>query len=132
MKLEGYAVRDIVPWEGGSGGKGIACEASSCTASFRYDGATGWHTLRVQYFDQSDGISRFRLQVNGQVIDQWVADARLPTHRMDSSASTRRQVEGVPLRPGDEIRLEGFPDAQEPAGLDYVEILAEHEPRLNP
>jgi hypothetical protein len=29
---------------------------------------------------------------------------------------------GIALRPGDVIRIEGVPDAGEPAALDYVEI----------
>ena len=33
-----------------------------------------------------------------------------------------RVVDGVALRPGDEIRIEGTRDGNEPAGLDYIEI----------
>jgi alpha-glucuronidase len=123
LKLDGYTVKEIVPWEGGSGGKGVACAAATCSASMRYDGAPGWHTVRIQYFDQMDGASRFRLSVNGQVIDEWTAAGRIPTRQMDSSASTRREIAGVALRAGDEIRIEGTPDGSEPAGLDYLEIL---------
>jgi alpha-glucuronidase len=123
MKLDGYTARDIVPWEGGSGGKGVACAAVRCAATMRYDGAAGWRTIRVQYFDQMDGVSKFRLLLNGEVVDQWSAADRIPSRRMDSSSSTRRQVSAVALRPGDEIRIEGTPDGGEPAGLDYVEIL---------
>lgn len=123
MTLEGYAVRDITPWESASGGKAVACEAASCSAAFRYDGAPGWHTIAVQYFDQMDGASRFRLLLGAQVIEEWRADKqRVPARRMDSSASTRRTITGVPLRPGDMIRIEGVPDGRETAGLDYVEI----------
>src|SRR6185437_3968065 len=55
MKLEGYQPKDVTAWEGASGGKGIACPAGTCTASTQYQGAAGWHTLQVQYFDQMDG-----------------------------------------------------------------------------
>ncbi len=123
MQLEGYAVRDVTPWEGASGGKGVACAAARCAASMRFEGAAGWHTIGVQYFDQMNGVSRFRLLVGGQTIDEWAADKTgVPARRMDSSASTRRMIAGVALRPGDEIRIEGVPDGGEPAGLDYIEI----------
>jgi hypothetical protein len=46
----------------------------------------------------------------------------VPARRMDSSASTRRTITGVSLRPGDLIRIEGAPDGREAAALDYVEI----------
>jgi alpha-glucuronidase len=125
MQLEGYAVRDVTPAEDASGGKAVACGAASCTASMRYDGAAGWYTLRVQYFDQADGISHFRLWIGKQLIDEWTADLMLPTRRLDSTSSTRRQIPGVALRRGDEIRVEGVPNGSEPAALDYVEILPE-------
>jgi alpha-glucuronidase len=123
MTLEGYGVRDITPWEGASGGKAVACDAASCSAAFRYDGAPGWRTIAVQYFDLMDGASSFRLLVGAEVIEEWRADKqRVPARRMDSSASTRRTITGVALRPGDLIRIEGFPDGRESAGIDYVEI----------
>jgi alpha-glucuronidase len=124
MKLEGYTPRDITPWEDASGGKAVACAAAAgCAATLRFDGAAGWYTVIVQYFDSMDGASRYRLLVGKQVIDQWTAADRVPTRRMDSSSSTRRVIPGVALRPGDEIRIEGVPDRTEPAGLDYVEIV---------
>ena len=126
MKLDGYTVRDITPFEDASGGKAVGCPvAAGCAATMRFDGAEGWYTINVQYFDSADGASRFRLLVGRQVIDQWTANDRLPTRRpglMDSTSSSRRVIAGVALRPGDEIRIEAVPDKTEPAGLDYVEI----------
>jgi len=123
MKLDGYQVTDVTPWEGASAGKGIACGAAKCTAATRYQGAAGWHTLRVEYFDQIDGISHFRLFIANQLVDEWSATDHIPTRKMDSSSSTMREIHGIALRPGDEIRIEATPDGNEKAGLDYVEIL---------
>ncbi|HYW47036.1 MAG TPA: alpha-glucuronidase family glycosyl hydrolase [Bryobacteraceae bacterium] len=126
MALEGYKVTDVTPWEDASGGKAVSCPASACTAKLRFDGAAGWYTLGVRYFDQNNGASRFRLRVDGQVIDQWIADDRVPSRRIDSSSSSRRLVRGIALRPGDEIAIEGTPDGGETAALDYLEIQPEH------
>jgi len=123
MQLEGYAVRDVTPPEDASGGKAVACAASECAAVLAYSGAPGWYTLHVQYFDQNNGASRFRLKVAGQMVDEWTANDRLPTARIDSSSSTRRVIRGVALRPGDQIRIEAVPNAGEPAPLDYLEIV---------
>ena len=122
MTLEGYAVRAVTPAEDASGGKAVACAATQCTASFRYAGAPGWYTLRVQYFDQNNGVSHFGLRVGSQLVDEWTAADRVPSARIDSSSSARRVIRGVALRPGDEIRIEGAPDGGEPAALDYLEI----------
>ena len=126
MTLAGYAVREVTPAEDASGGKAVACAAPACTATMRYHGEPGWYTLRVEYFDQPEGVSRYRLWVGKQLVDEWSADLKLaPTRRLDSTSSTRRQITGVALRPGDEIRIEGVPDGTEPAGLDYLEIVPE-------
>jgi len=124
MTLDGYVIKPVIPWEDASGGKAIECAAARCSASFRYEGAPGWHTVRVQYFDQSNGVSHFKLFVDSQIVDQWAADDRVPERRtkIDSSSSTRRTIIGIALRKGDEIRIEGVPDGPERAAIDYVEI----------
>ncbi len=127
MTLEGYTVRDVTPAEDASGGKAVACAAASCTASLRYQGAPGWYTLRVEYFDQADGHSHYRLWIGKQLVDEWSATLDPFTRRLDSTSSTRREISGVALRPGDEIRIVGVPDGAEPAGLDYIEIAAERQ-----
>jgi alpha-glucuronidase len=126
MTLDGYTVRDITPAEDASGGKAVACPAgtASCAATLKFTGAPGWYTLRVEYFDQANGASHYRVLLNGQAVDEWTAALRLPTVRLDSTSSTRRTVPGlIALRPGDELRIEGHPDGQESAALDYVEIV---------
>ncbi|MGH8336491.1 MAG: alpha-glucuronidase family glycosyl hydrolase, partial [Gammaproteobacteria bacterium] len=96
--------------------------APRCAATFHYNGTPGWHALGVRYFDQNNGVSHFRLWVNQQLIDEWAADDHLPTKRIDSSSSTRRVINGVALRTGDQIRIEGVPDGGESAAIDYVEL----------
>jgi len=141
MTLDGYTVRDIsaptpgrgngppivTPAEDASGGKVVACPAGtkSCSAATKFGGEPGWYTLRVEYFDQSNGVSHYRVSVGSQLIDEWAADLRLPSARIDSTSSTRRSIPGIALRPGDEIRIEGMPDGGELAALDYVEIVRE-------
>ena len=124
MKLEGYEVREITPFEDASGGKAVACAVpAGCAVTMRFEGQGGWYTLNVQYFDSMDGVSRYRVLVGKQVIGQWAAPDHLPTRRMDSTSSARLVIPGIALRPGDEIRIEGVPDKTEPAGLDYLEVV---------
>jgi alpha-glucuronidase len=129
MQLRGYQITDITPWEAASGSKAIECASRDrhCAASFRYDGRAGWFDLDVQYFDESDGESAFKLFVGAQLVDEWRADDHLPTTRPDAHSSTRRRVRGLALRPGDLIRIEATADGNEAADIDYVEINpAEH------
>ncbi len=124
MRLEGYEVVAITPWEAASGGQAVQCAppARRCTATFTYRGRPGWYDLSIQYFDQNNGTAHYRLFVGAQQVDEWTAHDDLPALRMDAHSSTRRRVAGLGLRPGDQVRIEGVPDGAERAGLDYLEI----------
>jgi len=123
MRLSGYTPKPVTPWEAASGAAAVECAEAKCTAAFNYDGDAGRHDLVVQYFDQSDGVSRFRVWVGSQLVDEWTAADRLPARKVDSSSSSRRTIRGLALRKGDEIRIEGIPDGGETAALDYIEIV---------
>lgn len=124
MKLQGYTPFDVLPKEDASGGKAIECAAPTekCTASFQFDGAAGWYEMDVEYFDQNNGKSRFRVLVGDQVVDEWVANDQLPATKANADSSTRRRIAGLALRLGDKIRIEGIPDGEEHAALDYIEL----------
>jgi alpha-glucuronidase len=124
MVLEGYTPTDVSPWEDASGGKAIQCPDAKqpCTAMIRFAGNSGWYALDIQYFDQKNGESKYQVFVGNRLIDEWTADLRLPAIAPNGDSSTRRHISGVTLHPGDEIRIEGFPDAGALAPLDYVEI----------
>jgi alpha-glucuronidase len=124
MQLQGYVPVAVEPSETASEGKAVACQppAEKCTATFRFSGTAGTYQVSVQYFDQNNGKAKFRVLVGERVLDAWVADDTLPNAKLGGDTSTRRQINGVTLRPGDEIRIEGIPDGGELAALDYVEI----------
>jgi alpha-glucuronidase len=129
MQLEGYVPFDVVPRETASGGKAIECLPSEqkCSATYRFAGAAGRYEIDVEYFDQNNGKSHFRVFVRDRVVDEWVADDRLPATKPGGDSSTRRRIPGLALRPGDNIRIEGVPDGEEHAALDYIEIHATPE-----
>jgi alpha-glucuronidase len=129
MKLQGYKIVGVTPWESASGGKAVECKPpqTECSASLRYSGRPGWFNISVEYFDQLNGASTFRFYVGKQLIDHWTADAHLPAFKPDGSSSTRRVFPDVALRPGDEIRIVGAPNGGEYAPLDYIETKPERE-----
>jgi len=126
MRLTGYTAIPVTPWEAASGATAVECGEAKCTAAVTYVGDDGRHDLVVQYFDHQDGVSRFRVWVGSQFVDEWTAADRLPTRKVDSSSSSRRTIRGIELRGGDEIRIEGIPDGRETAALDYIEIVNVH------
>jgi alpha-glucuronidase len=125
MQLSGYTPTDVSPPEDASGGKAIVCETreQTCVASAGFRGSAGWYQINVQYFDQNNGRSKLRVLIDKQLVDEWTADDDLPSAGLDGDTSTRRQITGLALRPGDEIRIEGARDGGELAAIDYIEIL---------
>ena len=146
-RLTGYKVIDVTPWEDASGGKAVICgdlppipsrpgasgsgpvpapadaaPHAPCSAEWTYTGATGRFNIAVQYFDLQGGVAKFALTVNNQSPATWSADAKLPSRRPNGDNSTRHTIHNVDLKPGDTIRVEGSPEAGDPAALDYIEI----------
>ena len=126
MELHGYVSFNVTPWEAASGGKGVECPSGSapCTASFHFMGAPGRYDIDVRYFDQSNGISLFRVYVGDQLIAEWSANDHLPATLPNADSSTRYRILDIALKTGDMLRIEGRPDGPEHAALDYVEFSA--------
>jgi alpha-glucuronidase len=124
MELKGYTTFEPASWEGASGGKGVTCSATrqSCSALTTFDGAPGWYEVDVEYFDLSSGASQFRLFIGDQLVDEWRADSLLPGGAPSADSSVRHRIEGLALRPGDIMEIEGLPDQDERAPLDYIEV----------
>jgi len=78
--------------------------------------------MDLQYFDQNNGESTFRIFVANRQINEWVASDRLPATKPGGDSSTRHRIHRLALRLGDEIRIEGIPDGEERAPLDYGEL----------
>ena len=126
--LEGYTAAPVTPWESGSGEGGVECKAQKCAATFNFTGSAGRYDVIVQYFDVNTGAARYRARILGSdgtakgAPAEWVADDRLPSRRLDGGSSTRFILPNVQLQPGDRVVVEGTPEGQETAGLDYVEV----------
>jgi alpha-glucuronidase len=125
-RLSGYKVIDVTPWEDASGGKAVTCDAGSapkgCSAEWTYSGPAGRFNIAVQYFDLQGGIAHFTLDVDGIPSASWTASAKLPSRHLNGDNSTRFTRPDVELKPGDVLRVDGLPDANDPAALDYIEI----------
>jgi alpha-glucuronidase len=128
MQLAGYVPFDMTPEEDASGGKGVDCPepAQSCSAKFQFTGTPGQYELDVEYFDERNGASQFRVFVGEKLVAQWTADMLLPSIKPNADSSTRYRIPGLALRTGEEIRIEGTPNAAERAALDYIELIPAH------
>ena len=123
-RLTGYKVIDVTPWEDASRGKAVSCEGQqSCTAEWTYNG----QARHASTSPSSTSICRAELRTSRSAStasrgDTWAADANLPSNRPNGDNSTRHTAHEVTLKPGDVIRVEGRPDKDDPAALDYIEV----------
>lgn len=123
MRLDGYKVVDVTPWETASGGKAVVCGRAECSLEMTWTKPDGWYDVDVQYFDLLHGHSRFSLSVAGHEVDRWVADDTLPGDTLNGSTSARRTLKDVAIHRGDILRLTGWPDGDERAPVDYITIV---------
>jgi alpha-glucuronidase len=130
QQLDGYEFTKIEPWEAASGRGAVQLVGKVATGSvrFKYRGGPETRDVRVQYYDEEDGVSKFKLFVAGKQVDQWQADNHLPTPTTlpDAHSSRCRWIRAITLKPGDEIRLEGTADGGERAVIDYFEVIPTH------
>jgi alpha-glucuronidase len=124
MRLDGFVVDAVTPWETASGGQAIRCPVQRCSATTSFHGVDGMYDVVVQYFDESDGASTFTVSAAGRPLDRWAADDDLPSREPNGHTSTRRVIRGVRLADGDTIRIDATPDRDERASIDYIEILS--------
>ncbi len=125
MELHGYVPIDVTPWEAASQGKAVECPlaSTSCTATVRFPGTNGVYDVDVRYFDQHNGISKFRVYLGKKLIAEWLADQPFPAKTPNADSSTRQHFHNVELHHGDELRIEGQPDGAERAVIDYIEFV---------
>jgi alpha-glucuronidase len=123
LALDGFTASPVTPWETASGALAAVCGARrTCAASYTYSGASGIVDIVTQFFDESDGVSAFRLVVGGVVIDRWLADGDVASPTANGHTSTRHTTRHASLSPGDIIRVEVDVDGAESGAVDYLEI----------
>lgn len=122
-RVMGYSVVNVKPWEDASRGKAVICNnSSSCSVEWTYSGAAGRYDIAVEYFDLSRGAAKYTVAVNGRELASWTADALLPSRTPHGDNSTRKVIHSVDLKPGEVIHVQGIPDGNDKAAIDYVEI----------
>jgi len=123
MQLSGYKVVEVTPWENASGGKAVEClSPQGCSARFRFDAFSAGYRLDIQHFDIRNGEAKYRVFVADKLVDEWTANLQLPATKIGGDSSMRHRTPTVRISRGDEIRIEGIPDKDDHAGLDFIEF----------
>ena len=139
MKLDGYKLYTISPFEDASGSTAIVASSNTTTstASATVTCPSGEYNVAVNYFDPYGGDSNFTIALNGEVFGQWTANIKqwigntpaprvlghTPSIYLDGHTATRITFSNVKVAKGDVLKITGTPDRNDPAGLDYVSLL---------
>lgn len=115
FRLDGYTKDSI------GSIKSISAFRDKATASAKFGGQTGVYTLKVRYFDESDGNSDFEIKVGGQSY-KWKANGNYRDNYPTERNGVVREFKNVVLSRGSSIQLIGQKDRGERARFDYVEF----------
>jgi hypothetical protein len=125
MNLDGFVVEDNTH---ASGGRLISRRRAPGgppgRAATKFSGPAGSYDVTVAYFDENDGQGKLAFSLNGQRIDQWVADedpvCRSCGRPSAETLRTRVVANNLALIPGDELGLEGSENRGDYARLDRL------------
>ncbi len=96
-------------------------------ASFDFAGSTGVYTIKVNYFDENDGVGQMKLIQNDNMIASWNLDRQLGSNLADGKTKTFLEFENIEVSAGDEFRIEGMEQGNvntaEHARLDGLEFI---------
>ena len=110
----------------GSGGKLIKGSTSgkTDTAKFFFSGATGTYNVNETYFDESDGASTYKVFINNNQVDTWVANQNTSgSSNADATTKKVRTISSVSITNGNQVRIEGTPESSEWARVDCIEFV---------
>lgn len=115
----GYASNDqmITLRDGAAGETG--------TASTSFSGEPGLYDVVVAYFDENDGVASLALHIDGVRVADFDLDQDLGHASSSAQTLVRRPVASAhALARGSIISVTGVEDPNEPARVDYIELIA--------
>jgi alpha-glucuronidase len=127
LPAQGYRPVEVTPAETASGGTAVVCsDPAGCSLTLNVTRPAGEYRISVFYYDLHEGVSHYRLLLNGREIAHWQADDILPPAandaNLDGQDATHFAGPTVALKPGDVLTIAGIPDGKEQAPIDYVAL----------
>ncbi|HYH03540.1 MAG TPA: hypothetical protein VEC37_10585 [Bacillota bacterium] len=123
MKLSGYRVESNRSASGGGIIRNDLEDGQLAVAAVNFKGQTGYYDISVCYFDESDGISRYKLWIDGQWLDIWNACRDRGDDSPSPVSLVGRLVQNVTLHTGAEIKIYGSKSKGEYGRIDYLEFI---------
>ncbi|MCA0996165.1 hypothetical protein [Alloyangia pacifica] len=106
---------------GDASGRKVIKSQHEGTATTTFEGESGTYDMRIDYFDENDGVSYLEVRLNDEVLDAWYWDQNLGSAFANKQTLTHRVIEDVDIEAGDEIIFYGVGDrGNEPMRIDTL------------
>ncbi|WP_353475228.1 FG-GAP-like repeat-containing protein [Salipiger sp. H15] len=118
---------------GAASGGFMLQHSQGSTASARHTVAqAGWFDLTVGYFDETDGVSRMEVLINGDHAFGTAFDSTQGSAIANRASAATLTGTQVWLEAGDTIEITGAGDGGEPFRVDYLDLVAVEGPDDGP
>ena len=78
------------------------------TASFDFTGATGTYDLKINYFDENDGVGEIKLEQGNKQLISFRLDKQLGSPLANEQTLTSMEIPDITVSSGDGFRIEGI------------------------
>ncbi|MEL7332386.1 MAG: hypothetical protein AAFN12_09050, partial [Cyanobacteria bacterium J06560_2] len=127
MTLRGYRTESNSDFTFASGNSYASLfekgKAEKGIATTFFTGETGTYDVVIAYFDEDDGVSKFKFKQNGKQTDIWDATNTTGGSGPSAQSLVRRTLSGLTIKNGDRIQLVGSEGDGEAARIDYIEFV---------
>jgi hypothetical protein len=106
-----------------SGRSLVQANSANASMSTVWDGPSGVYNLQLTYYDENNGVSQSRIELNGRVLDSWSWNKNLGSPHAGDQTRTNRTIENVEIKTGDVIRVAGSPNGGEGFRIDRLDLL---------
>jgi Ca2+-binding RTX toxin-like protein len=124
-QLEAMKLTNITTFSAKAATGGIAVESrtedAEGKATATFNGESGSYNLKLDYFDENDGLAQFGIRINGQAVNSWVADRNLGSSVADTNTLTSTSLD-LTLRQGDMIEVYAMRKGGDMARVDDITL----------
>ncbi|EFM11119.1 hypothetical protein PaecuDRAFT_2372 [Paenibacillus curdlanolyticus YK9] len=121
MALTNYTVESNSSATNGSLIKVVAGTTGTATQAFT--GTSGIYTVKITYWDESDGNSTYNLYSGNQLIGNWMANEATGSIYCDSTTRRTRTISNVTINQNDLIKITSNYNGDEYGRIDVIEFI---------
>jgi len=122
FKLTGFITENNANASGRKVIRSVLAENVYAEAETEFKGKSGYYDLVIHYFDESDGVSGFKLWCGSKWVDNWKACRDFDNDGTGPDNLVSRKVTRIRLNRGDKIKIAGYRNQGEYGRIDCIDL----------